>query len=99
MCLKNTIFVSECLEDVCLVTNESNMYLGDDEAKELVIICDHVHFSHKSEWTQTAFSLLKGQGHDETHVRRSCSLLTVSGGVYDLSTDSRWSLGPSSWLQ
>ncbi len=42
MCLKNAILVSE---DMCLVKNWSNMYLGDDGAKELVIICDHVYFS------------------------------------------------------
>ncbi len=45
ICLKNAIFVSECSEDVCLVKNESNMYLGDDGVEELVINCDHVHFS------------------------------------------------------
>ncbi len=31
------------------------MYIGDDGAKELVVICDHVHFSHKNEWTQDCF--------------------------------------------
>ncbi len=55
MCLKNDIFVSECSEDMCLVKNESNMYLGEDGARELVIICDHVHFSCKNEWTQDCF--------------------------------------------
>ncbi len=44
--------VLECSEDMCLAKDESNMYLGDDGAKELVIICDQVHFSHKNEWTQ-----------------------------------------------
>ncbi len=34
------------------VKNGSNMYLGDDGVKELVIICDHVH---KNEWTQDCF--------------------------------------------
>ncbi len=48
-------FVSECSEDMCLVKNGSNLYLGDDGAKELVIICDRVHFSHKNEWTQDCF--------------------------------------------
>ncbi len=52
MCLKNAIFGSECSEDTCLVKKGSNMYVGDDEAKESVIICDHVHFSPKNEWTQ-----------------------------------------------
>ncbi len=47
-----TFFVSECSEDMCPVKNGPNMYLGDDEAKELVIICDHVHFSGKNEWTK-----------------------------------------------
>ncbi len=28
------------------------MHLGDDWAKELVIICDHVHCSPKNEQTQ-----------------------------------------------
>ncbi len=49
VCLKNDIFVSEYLED---------MYLGDDGVKELVIICDHIHFS----------SLPKGRGCGKTHV-------------------------------
>ncbi len=49
---KNAIFVSECAEDLCLVKNKSNMHLGDDGAKELVIICDLVYFSHENEWTQ-----------------------------------------------
>ncbi len=31
------------------------MYLGDDEVKELVLICDHVHFSCKNEWTKNCF--------------------------------------------
>ncbi len=62
MCLKNDIFVSECLEDTCLVKNGSNMYLSDDGAKESVIICDYVHFSHKNEWTQDRFLSPKGAG-------------------------------------
>ncbi len=31
------------------------MYLGDEGVKELVIICDHVHFSRKNEWIQDCF--------------------------------------------
>ncbi len=57
--------MSECSEDTCLVKNGSNMYLGDDKAKELVIICDHVHFLKKNEWTQECFLSPKGA---ETHV-------------------------------
>ncbi len=44
--------MSECLEDTCLVKNGSHIYVGDDGVKELVIICDHVYFSRKSEWTR-----------------------------------------------
>ncbi len=33
---------------MCLVKNGSNMYLGGNEAKELVTICDHIHFSCKN---------------------------------------------------
>ncbi len=54
--------MTECSEDMCLVKNGSNMYLGDDGAKELVIICDHVHFSHKNEWTKDCFWSPKGAG-------------------------------------
>ncbi len=35
-----------------LVKNGSSMHLGDDGAKELVIIRDHVHFFHENEWTR-----------------------------------------------
>ncbi len=42
----------------------SCMYLGDDVGKELVIICDNVHFSCKNE-LKTASSLLKGRGCGE----------------------------------
>ncbi len=35
--------MSKCLEDMCLVKNGSDMCLGDDGMKELVIICEHVH--------------------------------------------------------
>ncbi len=62
MCLKKAIFVSECSEDLRLVKNESNMYLGDDGGKELVIICNHIHFSLKNEWTQNCFLSPKGAG-------------------------------------
>ncbi len=62
MCLKNDVFVSECSEGMCLVKNGSSVYLGDDWAKELVIICDHVHFSHKNEWTQDCFLSPKAAG-------------------------------------
>ncbi len=56
ICLsENVILVSECLEDVCFVKNGSNMYLGDDGTKELVIICDHIHLSHKNERSQDCF--------------------------------------------
>ncbi len=39
------------MEDMCLVKNGSSVYLSHDGAKELVIICEHVHFSHKNKWT------------------------------------------------
>ncbi len=52
MCLKNAIFVSECSQDMCLVKNGSIMYLGDDGVKELIINCDHIHFSGKNELNQ-----------------------------------------------
>ncbi len=55
-------FVSECSEDMCLEKNGSNMYFGDDGAKELVIICDRVHFSCKNDGLRTASSFLKGRG-------------------------------------
>ncbi len=42
------------------------MYLGDDGAKELVIICELVNFSHNG--LKTASSLLKGRGCGKTHV-------------------------------
>ncbi len=43
-----------------LVKNESSMYLGDDGAKELVIICDHVHYTCKNERAQECFLFPKG---------------------------------------
>ncbi len=46
---------------MCL-KNVSNLYLGDDGVKELVTICDHVHFSHKNKWTQDCFLSPKGAG-------------------------------------
>ncbi len=77
MCLENDIFVSECSEDMSLVNIGFNMYFGDDEAKALVIICDHVHFSHKNEGT----SLLKGRGRGETNV----TLISVTGNERSVS--------------
>ncbi len=41
----------ECSEDMSLVKKGSHMNIGNDGAKELVIICDHVHFSNKNDWT------------------------------------------------
>ncbi len=38
------------------------MYLGDDGVKSLVVICDRVHFSHKTEWTKDCFWSPKGAG-------------------------------------
>ncbi len=64
MSLKYDIFVSECSEDVS-VKNGSKMYLGEDGMKESVIICDHVHFSRKNEWTQDCFLSPKGAGPGE----------------------------------
>ncbi len=54
--------MSECSEDTCLVKNGSNMYLGDNRAKELVIMCDHAHFSNKQNGLKSASTLLKGRG-------------------------------------
>ncbi len=34
---------------------KSSVYLGDDGAKELVIIYDHLYFSRKNELTQDCF--------------------------------------------
>ncbi len=47
---------------MCPVKNGSNMYLGDDGVKALVIICDRVHFSLKNEKTQDCFLSPKGAG-------------------------------------
>ncbi len=55
VCLRNDIFMSECSEDTCHVKNGSSMYLGDDGAKESVVICDYVYFSLKNVWTQDGF--------------------------------------------
>ncbi len=38
------------------------MYLDDDRVKDLVIICDHVHFSHKNERTKDCLLSPKGAG-------------------------------------
>ncbi len=54
--------MSECSDDIRLVKNGSNMYLGDDEVKEWVIICDHIHFSCKNEWTKDCISSPEGVG-------------------------------------
>ncbi len=62
VCLKNAIFVSECSEDMYFVKNGSKMYLGDNEAKKLVIVCDRVHFSLKNEWTQNCLYFSRGAG-------------------------------------
>ncbi len=62
MCLKKDIFVSECSEDMCLVKNGSNMYLGDDGAKESVIICEGIYLSRKNNRTQACFWSPKGAG-------------------------------------
>ncbi len=53
--------MTECLEDMCRV-KMAPICIFDDGAKELVIICDHVHFYHKSEWTQDSFKSPKGAG-------------------------------------
>ncbi len=60
MRLKNAIFVSESLEDTCLEKSGSNTHFGEDGVKELVIICDHIHFSQRNEWTQDCFLSPKG---------------------------------------
>ncbi len=62
MCLKNAIFVSSCSEDICLVKNGSNTYLGDDGSQELVIICDHILFSRKNKWPLDCFLSPKDAG-------------------------------------
>ncbi len=49
---ENCRFTSEYSEDMCLVKNGFSTYIGDDEARELVIICNHFHFSSKNEWTK-----------------------------------------------
>ncbi len=83
VCLKNDIL--RCVS----VKNGSNVYLGDDGVKELVIICDHVHFFSKNEWTQDCFLSPKGAGpwpktmwhwyRKWTVSETSRFLLTVSG--------------------
>ncbi len=93
VCLKNVIFVSECLEDTSLVKNGSNMYLSHDGVKELVIICDHVHFCYRNEMTQTASSLLKGRSCGKTHV----TLIQEMNGQWDVSLSSNCLLFTSKW--
>ncbi len=92
MCLLNAIFVSECSGDMCLVKNESSMYLDDYGAKELVIICDRVHFSLvRMNGPNTASSLLKSRDEkprdtdtgNEHQVRRLTPVLTITGAVSD----------------
>ncbi len=88
VCLQNAILVSECSEDMCPVKNGSNIYLGDNGVKDLVIICDHIHFSHRNEWTQDCLWSPEGAGpwpKTMWHWYRkwmvsetSCFLLTVS---------------------
>ncbi len=55
-------FVSECSEGMCLEKNVFKMYLADDGAKDSVIFCDHVHFSHRNEWTKNCFLCPKEVG-------------------------------------
>ncbi len=59
--LKNAIFVSECSEDTCLVKNGSNMYLGNDGEKELVIATMFIS-PITMNGLMTASCLLKGRG-------------------------------------
>ncbi len=54
-------FLCQNVQKICVLgENGSNIYLGDNEAKELLIICDHFHFSSKNEWTQDCFLSPKG---------------------------------------
>ncbi len=62
MWLKNDIYVSECSEDISLVKNGSILYLGDDGANELVIICDWFISPIRMNGLKTVFSLLDGTG-------------------------------------
>ncbi len=66
-CLKNDILVSECSEDMCLVKNGSNMYLGNDGEKKLVIICDQT----KRNWCK------HNQNMQTPHLPVVCSEATV----------------------
>ncbi len=59
---EKTHFYIQMFERYVSVKNGSNMYLGDDGAKELVIISDHIHFFHINEWTQGCFLSPKGAG-------------------------------------
>ncbi len=54
------------------------MYFGENRSKELVMICDHVHFSHNNEWTQDCFLFPKGAGR----WRNPC----------DIDTGNEWSV-------
>ncbi len=60
--LKMSFLCQNVLEDKCLVKNGSNMYFCDDGVKELVIMCDYVHFSIKNEQNQDCFLFPKGVG-------------------------------------
>ncbi len=57
------------------------MYFGDDGGKELVIICDHVHFSRENEWTKDASCFLKERGRGEIHV----TLIQEMNGQWEVS--------------
>ncbi len=59
---KEMPFLNQNVQKICLVKNDSSMYPGDNGAKELVVICDHVYFFHKNEWTQNCFLSPKGAG-------------------------------------
>ncbi len=47
MCVWKMPILHQIVQNLCFVKNGSNMYLGDNGAKELVIIYDHVHLSRK----------------------------------------------------
>ncbi len=59
------------------------MDLSDNGVKELVIICDHAHFSHKNEWTLDCFLSPKGAGHVTLiqEMNGQLSHFTVNGNV------------------
>ena len=51
--LKISILKSKCSEEMWLVENESKIYLWDCGAKESIIICVHVKFSHWRQYNQS----------------------------------------------